>query len=151
MFYSGVQLCVSLIIPNSIHTKSLFRNIHPSHSRQVLVLEAIHLDKTKLVIAQGQPLVAEIARADSVGVTAAGRSRVDEELALDFAGWAQFEGRDVAGDIEVVGAGGCEEVLAVAGAEANVAAVFVAGGEACLISVWRNYTRGRDLPSGNKG
>lgn len=141
----------SLIIPNSIHTESLLGNIHPSHSGQILILEAIHLDKTKLVIAQGQPLVAEIARADSVGVTAAGRSRVYEELALDFAGRAELEGCDVAGDIEVVGASGCEEVLAVAGAEADVAAVFVAGGKACFVSFWRSYIRGWDLPSGNKG
>lgn len=120
---------LSLIIPDSIHTESLLGNIHPSHSRQILILEAIHLNKTKLVIAQCQPLVAEIARTDCVGVTAAGRSRVDEELALDFAGWAELEGRDVAGDIKVVGASGCEEVLAVASAEADVAAVFVAGGK----------------------
>lgn len=84
-------------------------------------------------------------------MAAAGRSRVDEELALDFAGWTELECCDVAGDIEVVGASSCEEVLAVAGTEADVAAVFVAGRKACLLSIWRGYTQRRYLPSGNKG
>ena len=76
---------------------------------------------------------------------------MDEELALDFTGRAKLEGCDVAGDIEVVRASGCEEVLAVAGAEADVAAVFVAGGKACLVSIWCRYIRERGSPSGNKG
>lgn len=61
---------------------------------------------------------------------AAGRGGLDEELALDVPGLAQLEGRDVAGDIVGVGPGGGEEILPVASAEADIAAVFVAGGKA---------------------
>ena len=68
-------------------------------------------------------------------MAAAGRRGLDEELALDLAVLAQSEGRDVAGDIEGVGPGGGEEILPIPGAEADVAAVLVAGWQALFISV----------------
>lgn len=115
----------SLIVPDGIHAEALLRNIHARHTCQLLVAPAVHLDESLLVVAQGQPLVAKVARADGVGVAAAGRGGVDEELALDFAAWAQLECGDVAGHVEVVGARCCEEVLAAAGGEGYVATVPV--------------------------
>ena len=129
--YTGIHLhVIRLIIPDSIHAKALLRNVHTRHTRQLLVTPAVHLDEAQLVVAQSNPLVAEVARADGVGVTTAGGCGVDEELALNLTRGAQLEGSDVAGHVEVVGAGGGEQVLAALGGEGYVAAVLVARGEA---------------------
>lgn len=125
--------CIYLIVPNGVHSKSLLRNVNSRHARQFFIPEAIHLDKSHLVIAQCQPFVTPIAWTHGVGMAAAGRRGLDEELALNLAVLTQLEGRDVAGDIEGVGSGGGEEILPIPGAEADIATVFVAGWQALII------------------
>ena len=57
---------------------------------------------------------------------------MDEQLPLDVAIRAKLEGCDIAGDIEVVAAGGRKEILATAGGESDVTTILVARGKACL-------------------
>lgn len=119
-----------LIIPDRIHTKALLRNVDPRHSSQLLITPAIHLYKSKLIIAQGYPLITEITRADRVGVATAGRSGVDEELTLNLTRGTQLERGDVASHIEMVGSSRREQVLATLGCESHVATILIPGWQA---------------------
>lgn len=119
-----------LIVPNRVHAESLLWNIHTCHARKILVTESVNLDEAQLVIAERQPLVTPVAWAHSVGVAAAGRSRVDKQLALDVAVRAQLESGNVTGHIKVVAAGSCEKVFTTASGESDITAVLVARGKA---------------------
>lgn len=118
-----------LIVPNGIHSEALLRNVHASHARKILITESVHFHKTYLIIADGQPLVAKIARAYGVGVTAAGRGGMDKELALDVTVRPELESSDVASDIKVVAASSRKEIFAAASGESDIATVLVAGRE----------------------
>lgn len=103
------------IIPDGIHTKSRILDLQPSDPRQKLLLPPIYLYPAFLIIRQCQPLVAPVARADRIRVSSTCRRGIEAYLPLDTACWANFEGSDVAGKIEGVGARRCEEVFPAVG------------------------------------
>lgn len=124
----SIELYISLIIPNGIHSESLFRNIQPSHPGQRLILEAIYLHKPVLVVAQRQPLIAKVTGTDCIGVTTAVGGGVDEQLSFNVTIRTQLEGRDIPGPGAAVGSA-CsrKQVLAALCGEADITAVFVRG------------------------
>jgi hypothetical protein len=113
----------SSIIPNRIHPKPRLLNITMRNSRHPLILPAVNFYPAFLIIRQSQPLVTPRARADGVGVAAAGGRWVHAELAGDVACRAEAEGADVAGDVCRIGAGGGEKVFGAVGEEDDVSAV----------------------------
>lgn len=116
-----------LVVPNCIHTKARLGNLQPRNPRQKIVLPSVYLNATLLVVSKREPLVAPRARRHGVRVPARRRCGVQEELALDCAGWCDLEGGDVAGEVERVGARGCEEGGAGLVEEADVGAVHGVG------------------------
>ena len=89
----------------------------------MLVLPAIHLHPALLVVREGQPLVREVARGHGIGVAAACWRRVEADLRLDAAAVTQTKGRNVAGQVEAVGARRGKEIATAAVERAHVAAV----------------------------
>lgn len=129
MYIITVLLNIRLIIPDGVHAEALLRNVTTRHAGKLLITPAVHLNEAELVVTDGNPLIGEVARADSVGVTTAGGGGVDEELALNLTGGAELESSDVASNIEVVGTSGREQVITALGGEGHVTAVLVAGRE----------------------
>ena len=82
------------------------------YATQEFVLPPVHLDEAHLIVAHDEPLVAPRTRADSIAVTAASRSRVQTDLSLDSASFAELEGSDVARELGRVGPGSGEEIFA---------------------------------------
>lgn len=155
MYIIIVLLNIRLIIPDGVHAEALLRDVTTRHTGKLLVTPAVHLNEAELVVTDGNPLIGEIARADSVGVTTAGGGRVDEELTLDLTGGTELESSDVSSHIEVAGTSGREQVIAALGGEGHVTAVLIAGRKTLetlefkfdLGSSWRAL----DLPEGSNG
>ena len=100
--------------------------------RQKLALPPINLQPAVLIVRKRNPLIAPVARADGVGVAPGCGRRVEADLALDVAGGAEGEGRDVAGEVVGVGARGGVEVFFGGGEGADVGAVHGFGvGNSC--------------------
>lgn len=72
--------------------------------RKKLFMPAIDLYEPLLVIGQGQPFVAPIARTNGIRVPTACGGGVEAQLSLNIAGGTEPEGGDVAGEVEGIGA-----------------------------------------------
>jgi hypothetical protein len=112
-----------LIVPDSVHAEARLLDIQVRHAAQELVLPAVNLHEALLVVSQSEPLVAEIAGADGVRMSAAGGRRVQTDLSLDVALGAELEGRNVAREGGRVGARRRKQVFGRVREEDDVGAV----------------------------
>lgn len=71
-----------------------------SNPRKIVFVPAIDLHEPLLVIGQGQPFVAPIARTDCIRMATTGRGGVETKLPLNTACGTEPEGGDVAGEVE---------------------------------------------------
>lgn len=115
--------CSHLIVPDGIHAKPRLLDVQMCHAAQELASPSVNLNPTLLIIGKRQPLVGPRAWAYGVGVSSAGRRRVEADLSKDLALGTQSEGRDVARHILRVGTSRGEEVFAGVGEEDDVGAV----------------------------
>src|SRR5688572_1372112 len=91
LVYLHLGLSEISVIPDGVHSESGLRDADARDAVQELVLPPVHLDPALLVVRDGQPLVAPVARGDGIAVAAAGRGGVQAQLLLDAAAVAQAE------------------------------------------------------------
>lgn len=123
MHSRNIATCSRLIIPDSIHAKPRLLDIQMRDPPQKLVFPPINLHKPLLIVAHSEPLIVPRARADSIAMPAARRSRIKTNLPLNSASLVELESRNVACQFGRVGPRGGEEVFSGAGSEDDVRAV----------------------------
>lgn len=87
-------------------------------------MPAIDLYKALLVIGQGQPFVAPIARSNGIGMPATCWRGVKAQLPLNIACRTEPEGGEVAGEVERIGARGGKEVFTAVREKDDIRPIF---------------------------
>ena len=112
-----------LVVPDSVHAKPRLWDATPRDAPEELVLPPVYLDPPFLVVRDGEPLLAPVARCHRIAVPATRRRRVETNLLFDRPAVPHPERRNVALQVEAVGPARREQVPSRLAQRAHVAAV----------------------------